>query len=97
MNEDLYTEPDREEVARAVLQSFKVGAQLMRSSVGNNDTPIPHSPVYHVYEERTTSLHKGEKMALPMQSVWYSGFPLINEEPRGQPFSTLYDYVLWFS
>ena len=24
MNEDLYTEPDREEVARAVLQNFKV-------------------------------------------------------------------------
>lgn len=33
MNEDLYTEPDREEVARAVLQNFKVHALLINVSI----------------------------------------------------------------
>ena len=33
MNEDLYTEPDREEVARAVLQNFKVSVIFLCNRV----------------------------------------------------------------
>lgn len=33
MNEDLYTEPDREEVAREVLDNFQVNVSMMLATV----------------------------------------------------------------